>query len=891
MAEAYVYKNQKKGRQATVETTFSKGMSYSSAPLEEGYVKMLVNFDYAEDNKILVPRAGLRTTEFVFPDVYSVLDEDFYSPDVCIKDMKECVEDGEIYVQCILGKPDDEDNTKGKIWVATFKKKNDQNSETEFDMDGKTFEIAFNDLIVCANSMECTYYNTDLQEIHGLRLKSDARIGFPVGTFAYGNHYYFFAHVIEDGKVAKKLYRTCFGTSPTGEKSYRFEAVDEKKLTASEAVLYGYNMLSDTPYSFKNNIGSSKIILEGILPYESSDEDAPLVMTPRKNQTLNYRCYYSAPVYSVYKFVWEWRSTGSDTWALIDSESIMVSEDGPSSVNFLAPTDDIMIRVKAFNPHAEDASDEDPVPDHAMVVGFDFSIDEHGTTTNIVQKNYNLGDATGMTVWKNRLALWGIQEDPTILLLSDMNEPGYFPYPNNITVFDEPIISVAGFMDSLIVFTTNKCYQVALSDDGTGWTTTVIQSNLYITGWDKHLIQPVRNMLFFKSGNYYYMMVPKAASTTGELTLAPISNPVIEFFNNFMVNVEQLFKDTYGSIDSDAVVNYELITYYNFLDYEDVHNMYVFRWSGSDTLIHLDVVYNTVDRNWRINVIEEPNLLYIYRYDATQTGIYAATSLMAVGIGSQTSIKRVIQLYKFDPLYVKDFFVPDDVVLSKEEDESFRGPYIVGHTLRFPAGLVSVDVDEGVATVSEKIIDKSPVDGLGFLYTFYNIGEFNKEDLIIGVRNVIANYSDYFKYRNYQFLDTGYRADATHFYKKYRELQLQINNLDGEDLNFGTEFYLDGDIRKTDFEYEVVQVIDEMSENYNIAYIEPMVFMDIPSNAIDRVNLWTLEHGLNPELSLWKVRMQVSGKGTAPRLKLSSRNEVRYQLLGLNWVYRVMNMR
>ena len=262
--------------------------------------------------------------------------------------------------------------------------------------------------------------------------------------------------------------------------------------------------------------------------------------------------------------------------------------------------------------------------------------------------------------------------------------------------------------------------------------------------WDKHLIQAVRNMIYFKSGNYYYMMVPKASSTTGELTLAPISNPVTEFFNNFMVNVEQVFKDTYGVIDSETPTTYELITYYNFLDYEDVHNMYVFRWSEADTLIHFDIIYNTVGRYWRINIIEEPNLLYTFKHDATQTGIYASTSLINVIAESQESQRRIIQLYQFDPLFVKDFFIPDDVVLNKYNDEAFQGPYIVGHTLRFPAGLLAVEDEKAI--VPEKIIDKSVTDGLGFLYTYYNRGEYRVEDLITGIRNVLEHYDDYFKY-------------------------------------------------------------------------------------------------------------------------------------------------
>ena len=875
-----------------METDFSLGMSYSNATIDEGYVKTLVNFDYSEDKKYLTPRAGLRTSEFVFPDLAeTVLDNaEFLSSDVCIKDMKDCIENGVAYVQCIYGVPDEEDSSTGRIWVATFKKKNDQNLETQFVVDGEPFEIALSDSLVYTTSMPCVFYSTELQEIHGLRLQEDARTGFPVGCFAFGNSYYFFALIEEtvdnETVTTKKLYRTVWGTD-----RYKFEEVDLKTITASEAVLYGYNMLSETPYTFKNTLTGSKITLEGILPYESTDSDAKLVMTPRKNQRLNYRCYYNAPANGNYQFIWEWRISESDSWTKIDEETFTVAENRPSSVSFVAPTADIMIRVRAYNTAAEDYGQEDATVEHAMVVGFDFTIDEHGTTTNLEQKNYDLSENTGMTVWRNRLILWGLKEDPTILFVSDMNEPAYFPYPNNITVFDDPIIAVLDFMDKLIVFTTNKCYQVELSADANSWTTTVIQANLHVTRWDKHLIQAVRNMIYFKSGNYYFMLVPKAKSTTGDLTLAPISNPMTEFFNHFMKNIEQLFIDTYGIV-GDTIPTYELITYYNFLDYEDVHNMYIFRWSEADTLLHVDIMYNTVNRSWKINVIEEANLLYVYRHDATQRGIYATTTTMLVDNVTSQAPRRVVQLFQYDPVNLRDFYVPKELILYKAADDTFDGVAVDGNSVVFPSGSAEItDVDLAIGNIVVDELSVTPSNPVCLLGSHNYYGGFKIPELAKGIQMVIDNYEDYFRYRNYQFLDTGYRTDRLHYNKRYRELQIHVNNMDSKDLSFGTEFYIDGSIRESIYKYNVTQAINEMDGEYATAYIEPQVFMDIPVDTIDLSNTWTIKHDLNPEINLWKLRIQVSGKGTAPRLKLSSRRETRYQLLSFNWIYRIMNMR
>lgn len=869
-----------------LETDFTSGMQFSNGPIPEGYVKALVNYDYNEDKTCLIPRAGLRTTEFVFPDMDTIMtdEEEFLDESVCIKAMRECIEDGKTYTQCILGKQSEESPDRGRIWVATFYKKDDQDLENEFHIDGEDIQIALNSSINAPRSKVCVYYSTELQEIHGLRLKDDTRIGFPVGTFAFGNSYYFLGvDLDENDNEVFKLYKTEWYVPTRGIPYYRFTEVEEKTITASEAVLYGYNMLSSTPYSFVNTIGTATMRIDGILPYDSEDAAAQLVMTPKTNQPLNFRCYYAAPTGSTYKFTWEWRTVDDDAWTPITTETVAVAVDKPSSIVFTPPAKDIMIRVQAQQPNADDV-------ENAMVVGFDFSMDSNDVKNNVQQINYELGHCTGMTTWKNRLVLWGSKDDPTVLFLSDMNEPGYFPYPNAITIFNNPIVSVLEFMDKLVVFTTDRCYTVEMGSDGT-LTSTVIQSNLRITKWDRHLIQAVRNMLYFKSGNYYYMLVPKAQSTTGELTLAPISNPVTEFFNHFMKNVEQIFTDTYGAEHESGSV-YELISYYNILDYEDVHNIYVFSWNKADTLIHFDVIYNTVSRCWKINILEHADLLFIYRYDATQRGVYATSTVMTVKTGDVVESKRVVQLSEYDPLHLRDFYIPAFLNIARDVVD-FDGVVVNGTDLTFPVGVTTVtDTNLYVDPILVDPLESDPSEGdVALLGSGTFADGFRIADLAVGIQQVFDNYSTYFNFRNYQFLDTGYRTDDIHMNKRYRELQLQLNNIDSKDLNFGTEFYIDGDIRESVYRYDVTQTIDEMDADYNIAYVEPMVFLDIPVDSIDYSNIWTIQQGLQPEISLWKVRMQVSGKGSAPRLKLASRNETRYQLLGLNWVYRMMHMR
>ena len=65
----------------------------------------------------------------------------------------------------------------------------------------------------------------------------------------------------------------------------------------------------------------------------------------------------------------------------------------------------------------------------------------------------------------------------------------------------------------------------------------------------------------------------------------------------------------------------------------------------------------------------------------------------------------------------------------------------------------------------------------------------------------------------------------------------------------------------------------------------------IEADKVDKTNLWTIHNSLTPDIDLYKVRASISGKGPAPRVRLYTRNQFNYQLLGLNWIYREMNMR
>jgi hypothetical protein len=309
------------------------------------------------------------------------------------------------------------------------------------------------------------------------------------------------------------------------------------------------------------------------------------------------------------------------------------------------------------------------------------------------------------------------------------------------------------------------------------------------------------------------MIVP-SSSSSGNLSLAPISQTMKYFFDHFEDNVKIILKDVY-----EYTGPLTLLHYYNYLDFEDVHNMYVFK-TENDELINFCVLYNTVERNWRIYTIGSQNIMIPYKIDATQRGLLCT----AGSVGTD----MVPQLLKYFSNENADFYIP------------------LGTT----------------------------------------------------AATVLTDFATVHKFLNWQYLDTGAREHSSNFKKRYREMQFVINNISNLALSFYTEFYIDGEQRKSRYKSQVVQELDTSSPKYGIITIEQVLADPItaPSTTMlgadaNDSSTWTLDSSKFPEVAFWKARFQVSGKGYTPQFLLTCRTEAPYELLNISWVYRGMYSR
>lgn len=803
------------------EDNFGKGMSYTNSPLPEGFSKMLINYDYKDEGDMLIPRPGLRTYKLALPPKHNLSGSAVvnYSTSMSLVAGKTCTElDNREYNQILIGQVTDEtfsgtDLYKGDLFVDTIYPNGESYEGNDELPDAlipgiESVESHIEPLLLEGDY--AIFKKPKKAEIHKMQLQDLDPIARHVGTFAFNNNYYFFRRR-DDGTV-KLCYTKLTERDATGFHAYKPYEIVPRTLTPKEAVMWGYNMLSSNPYNFTNELIADSVVFHGMLPYDANDK---LMMSPQINQNIILKCFYGAGLGLKISFVWEWKEAGADTWVSLGEDTRTITAADPLTKTFSSPAQNVMVRITAYKWNGEV---KDTVPLQVLTVGFNFSKEVYGSTANVATKTYDLSTCAGMTYWKNRLVFYGV--DSTLLFMSDVNNPEYVPYPNGTELFDEPIRYAMPFLDNLLVFTSTQLHMLTLNADGLSWTKKCIQSNLYIQEWDVHLIKAVKNMVFFKSGNYYYMVVPSKASTTGDLTVAPISKMIEPLLDNFQKSVDELLDFMYYYRDG-----VELVHYYNFLDYEDVHNVYMFKTSRVGTFVNLSLLYNISTRSWRAYLFESDNVVVPFRQDATKKGVLM--SLVPVLISER--LYPTLQYIQYDKANVADFYLLQVAAGAEDPVELFK-------TAHF--------------------------------------------------------------FRNYQLLDTGYREHASDFKKRYRELQFKLNNVSQETLRFYTDFMIDGELRKTISKYEMYHELDPEDPNYGLitmerVYVDPLLApgVTILAESEEDINCWQLDLSMFPEAVLWKIRVPISGKGFAPRMRLISFNECPYEILSTAWVHRQLNSR
>ena len=553
---------------------------------------------------------------------------------------------------------------------------------------------------------------------------------------------------------------------------------------------------------------------------------------------------------------WQMRSAGAAEWTDLYNEKFKLSEyyarngdHSPFTITATMPDSEVIIKLTITDPEDVEAGEGEEYVLSTNTIGLSLVSDELANTLNLDAKKFDLGQCTGMCEWEQRLVLWGVPGALSTLFVSDVNNPTFFPYPNNVDIFTDPIIAVHNYGNELLVLTTSALYRLIWDSEGTGWTHKLVQQNLHVTEEDTYMSCVIKNMFFFKSGEYYYMMVPKttsAASVRGEVTIAPISKPIEKLLDNFHEEVYNLIKVMSDRGDLTDFTN-KLVNYFSYVDNTRVVVNYVYALDNTtadmtvqDTTtskyLYVQLIYDTDARTWSMRAFEAAHMLYASHADAIQQDRFI--DLTPALNGDQL----VLQYYKF-------INITDDTI-----------QYIT---------------ETGASQTVSRIIK-------------------NYQYLDTGNREINTELKK--RFREFQFKLKNNTATNLGFFTSF----LIDGSLRKDLQRYSPRLLLDANTQEATIVVE--RVLDTKTMTYNTTRVERILVPErmlqdngeltptiiAEENDPDR---WILNQSAFPGRTLWKIRMPISGKGFAPRVIFLSTNEADYEILGHAWVYRTMNGR
>lgn len=449
------------------------------------------------------------------------------------------------------------------------------------------------------------------------------------------------------------------------------KTIEAKQPKISEATAIGFNMLHANPYSFSNTEG---IVLQplGIMPYKVKSAQE-ILMSANLGEEIEFECIYEYEKGAKYYVKWEYLPL---TVGPLREPTVLYESNKPfaagTRVKQIVKANDekFSLRVTMY-PEKDGKKDEAT----ARVVLYPVYEVGNGYLKDISSHQYDLHNARGIGKYKTMLSLWGVPGADTTLFFSDIDDVSYFPFPNNIVSFNHKVLGTHEYMGGLLVITTDSIYVIE-GDQPKDFVVTEIYQGLKFTPEDVESLKVIKNMIFIRSGNNYYSIIPN--TYTGELSdvkLHTISAPIKELTSDW---------DEFLKFLSTSVYNLDLewtrrtkVTQYDFFNYiskdDTIKNVYRFviheDQVGADKRLRyqIDVVLNfhTDKGIWTLETINLPFSECV----AYKNKIYTSFS---TSFGEET--KTYIQELEYKNSSRKDYYnttafgyYDNDIQTSREE--------------------------------------------------------------------------------------------------------------------------------------------------------------------------------------------------------------------------------
>lgn len=327
------------------------------------------------------------------------------------------------------------------------------------------------------------------------------------------------------------------------------EDVIVKDPSITESVAVGYNMLKANPYTFPNTVGATEA--KGIVPYAIGSPLGNIKFNMNVGEKIRFNFVYGYEAGQAYKVKWEYLKDGDTTFTVLQDFTAITTLGSLVYKDITVVDAAFTIRVTIRKNDL--ASTDQQIP------GFFVTGDNVSVIDNPV---FDLTTATGMFSFSGMLGLYGVRSAENTIFFSDIGNPGYFPFPNNVEDFDGEVLKVVNYLDMLLIVTNKSFYLISGAGTVANLVKKKILDNLDITQIDAENIRVIKDQLFFKSGSIYYVLKPNSYSSDGtDLRNYEISTPITPLIADIRHSTKLLLMMMYGYDieDSDVLLIDETI--------------------------------------------------------------------------------------------------------------------------------------------------------------------------------------------------------------------------------------------------------------------------------------------------------------------------------------------
>lgn len=854
-------------RYTTKLTTFANGMYLTKQLIPEGFAKVMVNYDIDDTGSHIRPKAGRKKIQAIDfgdskPGPINVSDYLYAYNEKGdeVESTKDVVMSyGSLTNRLKLVGPNTTGSKYSKPFYIAGLRTHTDNNQYEYNAEDGSYSVIKEGTITekLESAFWAMYYNKEneafenvvnenigtvaartIEGAYAFNKSFVGPVGRPIGTVLNNELVTFAGGVVDFNEFPNNTERNEVSElQPTDlcklvlqKTAYGYKIkrnlMEIKQLNPLEAAAYGFNQLSEDPYYFEDERSGGLEAL-GVVMYKPDSNDTIPIFSPTLGNPVSLRCYYAYPANDSdiqIKVEWldntrdkanwevlvDWPKDGAGGWTIKPGDKIRytyIPTIANTSVRFIA-------RI------GNDTATE-------VVIGLRAVLCGENRYDAVDLKKFDLSSCKGMVNWHGALGIYGVPSAADTIFFSDIDNPGYFPFPNNAMSFDNEILAVHNYLDHLLVITVDSIWLVSPNTTISTSIQKRIMYNIHIPEIDAINAIVLKDQIFFKTDTQFFVLKPNQyTSDATDLKNYVNSTAIANFTSNFKEETVDLLNQVFRTIwqkhtkelrEQIRFEDFDVLDTHSELRNEEVHYIYTIKPKLTkpelitDNL-NLHIVYNTLTRSWRIYLVAigDDNVNYNpILYKNKQSGEYCEF----FAHGNRLVVTKQTR----------------DVVTDDFEDEGWNLTNNYNSYQYLDTGNVSID------------------------------DTFTK------------------RFREVQFNLANMEKVALDFYVDFK--------LEGQERVSATNYIIEHVTDINDPQYGKIFVTPVEDSNMSLPGLTTLADNVIESDhfAVDLSKFTALD--------VATIRFTLQGRGRRGAIQLLSTSLKRYELSDMNWAYRLMNAR